>query len=89
MINQPATLIRMQGVNRRYTTSELDPTQTRLGKNVEYGVTQSDGEFKVAAHSVIASDAKLLRHLVEVEVTVYGRSHFNNNWTISAPRVLN
>lgn len=37
----------------------------------------------------VDDDAKVFRHLEDVEVTVDGKRHFNKSWTLSVPRVLN
>jgi uncharacterized protein len=89
-INQIMTLTLGRGANRTvYTVSDLNPAEAVLKSDVEYAVSGGEGEVKVTAHAVTASDAKVFRHLVEVEVTVDGKRHFNKSWTLSVPRLLN
>jgi hypothetical protein len=89
-INQTTTLSMGQGANRTtYTVSDLNPAETVINSDVEYVVSRPEGVFKVNAHAVTSSDAKVFRHIVEVEVTVDGKHHFSKSWEMSVPRVLN
>jgi len=72
-----------------YTISDLNPAEAVINNTIDYVVSRSDGETKVHAHMTTASDAKVFRHLVEVEVTVQGKRHFSKSWTMSVPRVFN
>jgi uncharacterized protein len=89
-IKQTTTLNMGQGPNRTtYTVSDLNPAEILIKSDAEYAVTQPEGEIKVHAHAVTSGDAKVFRHLVEVEVTVDGKRHFSKSWEMSVPRNLN
>ena len=45
--------------------------------------------IRVTAHSVTSGDARSFRHLVNVEITVDGRTHFQKSWNVQVPRMLN
>jgi uncharacterized protein len=72
-----------------FTVSDSDPAQAVMKSIVDYMVSQPEGDIKVQAQSVTESDEKVFRHLVEIEVTVNGKQHFNKSWTMSVPRTLN
>jgi hypothetical protein len=72
-----------------YTVSDLNPADAVINCTVDYFVPGAEEEVKVCVHMVTASDANVFRHMVEVEVTVEGETHFTKSWTVSAPRILN
>ena len=52
-------------------------------------VSHPGEEISVQAQTVTTSGETVFRHLVELEVTVNGKRHFNRSWTIVVPRMLN
>jgi putative CocE/NonD family hydrolase len=89
-INQTTTYSMGQGANHTtYTVSDLNPSETLIKSDAEYMVSRPEGEFKLNVHAVTSSDAKVFRHIIDVEVTVDGKHHFSKSWQISEPRVLN
>ena len=43
----------------------------------------------VESNQVLSSDLESFRFLSQVEMTVDGKSHFNQSWGVSVPRKLN
>ena len=72
-----------------FTVSGKNPAEAVLRGSYEYVINRPESDIKVEAQCVTASDAKTFRHLVEVEVTVNGKRHFNKSWSVQAPRGLN
>lgn len=90
LLNQKTTLSAGSGLNRTtYTVSDLTPAEAVIRSTYEYTVLQVEGEIKVLASTVTASDANVFRHSVQVQVTMNGKRHFDNSWTLSVPRKLN
>lgn len=72
-----------------YTVSNTNPANVVVKGSTEYIVSRPEAEIKVEAQCVTASDATCFRHLVEVEVTVNGKRHFNKSWSVLVPRKFN
>jgi uncharacterized protein len=90
LINGTMTLSISQGSSQTtYTVSDVDPAAAVLKSAAVYVVPGAGAEIKVAAYAVTESDAKVFRHLVDVEVTVDGRRHFSKSWSVSVPRSFN
>ena len=72
-----------------YTVSEKNPANAALKAFVIYSVKRPESEIKVEANELTSSNESSFRHLVEVEITVNGRRHFNKSWSVTIPRKLN
>ena len=72
-----------------YTVSEKNPANAALKAVGIYSVTRPESEIKVVANELTSSNESSFRHLVEVEITVNGRRHFNKSWSVTIPRKLN
>lgn len=90
LVNRTTTISDGDGESgMTYTVSDLNPANASIKSDAEYVAPSPEGEVRVKAHTVTDSDSTAFRHLVDVEVTVDGKRHFNKSWTVSVPRVLN
>lgn len=72
-----------------YTVSDANPADATLKAAHEYTIVRPEGEIKVEANEVVASDISSFRYLVRLDITVDGKPHFRKDWTVSVPRKLN
>jgi hypothetical protein len=94
LINQTTTVVEAEkAAHTTFTVSDRDPANAVMKSTYEYTVPNPDGDIKddikVEAQSVTASDEKAFRHMLDVQVTVDGKTHFTKSWTLSVPRTLN
>jgi len=90
LINETTTLTTVHPTEHTtYTVSSKKPGEALMKATRELVVSKPDSEIKVEAQCVTSSDAKVFRHLVEVEVLVDGRRHFQKSWSVVVPRDLN
>jgi putative CocE/NonD family hydrolase len=77
------------GINRSsFTVSQADPAQAVIRSSCEYAVSRPEGDIRVNAHCLTASDHATYRHIVDLEITVEGKRHFNKSWSVTVPRKL-
>ena len=72
-----------------FTVSSKDPANASMKARCTYTVRRPDSEVTVEANELTASNEAAFRHLVEVEITVNGKRHFNKSWSVTVPRILN
>jgi hypothetical protein len=72
-----------------FTVSSANPADARMTAVHTMHVSQGGAEIGVQAQSVTTTDQKVFRQLIELEVTVNGKRHFNRSWTVVTPRMLN
>jgi putative CocE/NonD family hydrolase len=72
-----------------FTVSSANPADATMTAVHTMHVSQEGVETGVQAQSVTTSDEKVFRQLIELEVTVNGKRHFNKSWTVVTPRMLN
>jgi hypothetical protein len=90
LVNETTTLTIVHPTEHTtYTVSSKNPGQAVMKATRELIVSKPDSEIKVQAQCVTSSDAKVFRHLVEVEVLVNGKRHFEKSWSVVVPRDLN
>jgi putative CocE/NonD family hydrolase len=90
LVNETTTLTTANPAGRTsYTISSKNPGEAVMKATRELVVSKPDSEIKVEAQCVTSSDTKVFRHLVEVEVLVDGKRHFQKSWSVVAPRDLN
>ncbi|MBI3923641.1 MAG: CocE/NonD family hydrolase [Armatimonadetes bacterium] len=78
------------GINQSsFTVSATKPAEAVVKSSYDYTIARPDSVIKVDTHCVTASDEATFRHLVEVEISVNGRQHFNKSWAVSIPREFN
>ena len=87
LVNQTATV----AVNSqsRFTVSMKEPANATMKGTSTLLISKPDLEIRVEAQCVTVSSATTFRHLVEVEVTVNGKRHFDKSWTVVVPRDRN
>ena len=90
LVNQTATIT--IGTGNHITTfmvSTKDPANAiAKGSNV-YSVNREGADIQVSTQCTTTSDEKTFRHMVEVEITVNGKRHFEKSWSAVVPRELN
>jgi uncharacterized protein len=94
LINQTATVIIARktptGDQRTtFTVSDGNPADAVMKSVVNYVVRQPDGVITVHTQSLVTSDDRVFRHILDLEITVDGKPHFSKSWTLVVPRVLN
>ena len=90
LVNETTTLTTIQPTaNATFTVSNKNPGEAVMKATRELVVSKPGSEIKVEAQSVTSSDTKVFRHLVEVEVLVNGKRHFQKSWSVVEPRGLN
>ncbi len=57
--------------------------------NVIYTVDQVDSKIQIETSELTSSDETAFTHLVDVEIRVDGKRHFNKSWSVTVPRALN
>jgi putative CocE/NonD family hydrolase len=72
-----------------FTVSDRDPANAVMKSVVDYVVHQPDGVIDVQAQSLLTSDKKVFRHIMDINITVDGKQHFSKSWIVTVPRVLN
>ena len=82
LVNQTATIaIGTAPHISTFTVSSKDPANDiSKGTNV-YSVNRGGVDIQVATQCTTTSDEATFRHMVEVEITVNGKRHFNKSWT--------
>ena len=70
----------------RFTVSSKDPAEAVVKATYQYAVKRPEMEISVEAQCVTVSDLTTFHHLVEVEIKVNGKRHFNRSWSVSVPR---
>jgi hypothetical protein len=85
------TTMRTNGANGSvtFTVSSANPAEAAMTAVTSLHVSHPGAEIGVQSQSVTSSDEKVFRHMVELEVTVNGKRHFNKSWTVVVPRTLN
>jgi hypothetical protein len=91
LVNQTVTVRTSNGASgsATFTVSSRKPGEAVMNATQDFVVSKPDMQVKVQAQCVTASDATSFRHLVEVEVTVNGKRHFNKSWSVQVPREMN
>lgn len=91
LVNQTVTVSTYTGPSgsATFTVSTRNPAEAVMNATQDFLVSKSDMQVKVQAQCVTASDATSFRHLVDVEVTVNGKRHFNKSWSVQVPREMN
>lgn len=78
-----------EGFSTSFTVSNKNPGEA-VAKTVYTYTTPGPGfQVKVTAQSITTSDETTFRHLVDVEVSLDGKRHFNKSWSVQVPRMLN
>jgi uncharacterized protein len=72
-----------------FTVSDKDPADAVMKDVVNYVVRQPDGVITVHTQSLLTSDDKVFRHILDLQITVDGKPHFSKSWTLVVPRALN
>jgi hypothetical protein len=72
-----------------FTVSEKNPANAALKAAATLSITRPESEVKIEANELTSSNKAAFRHLVEIEITVNGRRHFNRSWSVTIPRKLN
>jgi uncharacterized protein len=72
----------------RYTVSRRDPAATHLHAEHVYIIARPEGEIRIAANELLASDAHMFRFQSRVQIHVDGDMHFTKSWRASRPRLL-
>jgi len=91
LVNQKVTVRTANGASgsATFTVSMKRPAEAVVNATQDFVVSKPDMQVKVQAQCVTASDETSFRHLVEVEVTVNGKRHFNRSWSVQVPREMN
>jgi putative CocE/NonD family hydrolase len=72
-----------------FTVSSKNPAEAVMRGTSQLIISKPGVQITVDAQCVTSSDAATFQHLVEVEVTVNGRRHFNKSWSVVVPRAEN
>jgi putative CocE/NonD family hydrolase len=86
LINEAVTV---RTARASFTVSLKNPAEAVMTGTRQLVISKAGTEVRVEAQCVTSSDAATFRHLVEVEVTVNGKRHFNKGWTVVVPRDRN
>ena len=71
-----------------FTVSEKNPANAALKAEAVLSITRPESEVRIEANELTSSNKAAFRHLVEIEITVNGRRHFNRSWSVTIPRRL-
>ena len=75
------------GVNTSaFTVSRRDPARAVVQSSYEYVDEHPGRRIVVRSQCVTSSDEAAFHHVVDVEITVNGRPHWNKGWSVSVPR---
>jgi putative CocE/NonD family hydrolase len=90
LVNQTTSITVGTGAHiSTFTVSSANPANAvAKGSNV-YSVNRGGADIQVATQCTTTSDEATFRHMVEVEVTVNGKRHFNKSWSVVVPREFN
>ncbi len=72
----------------RYTVSRADPAAAHIEADHVYTITRPEGEIRIEANEVLASDAQMFRFQSRVNIHVDGKPFFTKSWRVSRPRCL-
>ncbi len=72
-----------------YTISQTNPADTVLKANHEYTMVRPEGEIKVEANEVLASDDQVFHYQTHVQIAVDSKLHFQKRWNTSVLRKFN
>ena len=72
-----------------FTVSSKDPANAVLKARAIRTVNRPESRIQVEANETTSSDALSFRHLVQVEILVNGKRHFQKSWSVTVPRKLN
>jgi hypothetical protein len=75
------------GINcAEFAVSRRDPARAVCKASYEYRKNLCGMEVVVKTQCLTRSDEKAFHHIVEAEITINGRPHFEKNWSVSVPR---
>ena len=72
-----------------FTVSSQHPANAVLKARALRTVNRPESRIQVEANETTSSDALSFRHLVQVEILVNGKRHFQKSWSVTVPRKLN
>ena len=94
LVNNSTTLrlVRIRGAmdqRSSFTVFSDNPARAFVKANVIYTVDQVDSKIQIETSELTSSDETAFTHLVDVEIRVDGKRHFNKSWSVTVPRALN
>jgi putative CocE/NonD family hydrolase len=72
-----------------FTVSLTNPAEAVMKGTNRLTISKAGVQIGIDAQCITTSDAATFRHLVEVEVTVNGKRHFDKSWSLVVPRAQN
>ena len=96
LANQTTTVRLVQGaeesgnlMSSSFTVSSKNPANAVLKARALRTVGRPESRIQVEANETTSSDALSFRHLVQIEILVNGKRHFQKSWSVTVPRKLN
>ena len=96
LVNQTTTVHLITGseetgdlLGSSFTVSSADPANAVLKARKIFTVNHPNSRIQVEANELTASDISAFRHLVQIEILVNGKRHFQKSWSVTIPRKLN
>jgi hypothetical protein len=75
------------GENRsEFTVSRRNPAQAVVKASYKMEAGSGQMTFVVRTQAVTASDERAFHHVVDAEITINDRPHFQKQWSVSVPR---